>query len=266
MMPSLMIEGAIESLRVSLDELDAQLMKLQQAESTLIAARYATVNALTLLGADARVPSRASVESDRPSGGPVGCWPPVTDPSPSTGSVSRSAAEDVYVAAPPKRSRRSTVDKAEVARVALEAIAAGLPMGDAVAKHFGIKPYAAAKRIIDARNAGYPIPKAQGGKRMPVADLVIPDTQALAPEQVCTCDVSESYRREDRSCPVHAPAPAAAPDPTRARPVSSGLVLACEMCPAEFAADRLLDLRRHTLNEHGRHPTNAERTPTRSVA
>lgn len=60
--------------------------------------------------------------------------------------------------------RPSTVDYAEVARVAREALANGRPIVAAIMKHFGCSKTAASQRVTKARQSGHDIPYAQSGR------------------------------------------------------------------------------------------------------
>lgn len=66
----------------------------------------------------------------------------------------------------------ASVDYDEVARVAREAIAAGEPLQNAVARHFGIEKPAASMRIRKARELGHDIPARNPnlGQRQAVAN------------------------------------------------------------------------------------------------
>lgn len=61
------LEAAIEHLRQQVEELDAKIMAGLAEVNRLLAERAPLIHGLVVLGADLRVPSRASVEDDRPA-------------------------------------------------------------------------------------------------------------------------------------------------------------------------------------------------------
>lgn len=133
--------------------------RLVEAERAVETGMY---EALVALGEDPQVPSRASVESDRPR--PVD-EDVVAEPATREGAAGMDAGHSsatttitrrpgpVKRSGPPPR-----VDHAEVAHVAREAFRAGKPLSHVVAEHFGISRGAAEQRIVKARAAGHDVP------------------------------------------------------------------------------------------------------------
>jgi hypothetical protein len=193
-----MIADIAEELRQGLEQAWAKRLQHQRADEALRALIDGYETALEALGEDPQVPSRASVESERPMGAalaeveplPIVTAPqldgamrkmhrilngeaPTTAPTPHENAkawsdlvdnVRKNGKRAASTPTEPTKKRNTKpgrpvrADHAAVADVAREAIRAGRPITSAVADHFGISSTAASQRIAKARAAGHNIP------------------------------------------------------------------------------------------------------------
>lgn len=185
-----MIADIAEELRQGLEQAWAKRLQHERAAAALRSLIDGYETALEALGEDPQIPSRASVESDRPVLGAavdeavrlneattqairrIGSTAPAVTPHENAkawaglvDNVRKSGKRATSTPAEPTKKRNTKpgrpmkVDHAEVANVAREAIRGGLPLTSTVADHFGISPHAASQRIAKARAVGHNIPQ-----------------------------------------------------------------------------------------------------------
>ena len=140
--------------------------------------------------------------------------------------------------------RRTRPPDDEVLAVIATAKAERRPIAQAVADHYAVKVTTANNWITQARKAQ---PTTATASAPPASAPPAPATIASP------ADAAAGLKRAER--------------PTAANQARAGsMMLTCHDCDFEAGSDRVADLNRHTLLEHGRRATSRERTPVPAEA
>lgn len=205
---------AIEDVDTSVAALNTQIDQLRDRVDALVDARVQLVAARAAIAGSATIPLPADGEPSAP--------PPKPQRAPKPPSSRKSTPGSKY-------------DLAEVARIAKQAAAEGLPMGQAVLDGIDECPTIAMAGFLvkQARDAGHDIPKRA--------------TRSTTPKP---------------ASPKPAPPKPAVPV-RRPEEQVRGKVFRCDTCDHTSVA--VADLTRHTLQLHRRNPLPAERTPRDAI-